>query len=391
MTTPMRFKFVAQNMVEKSDGAFSAYIGLEHVESGTGRLANEPEEKAASDSLVAEADDVLFGKLRPYLAKTVRVRRPLTCSGEFLVLRPRPGFHTRFIEYVTRSQPWLAWADATSYGSKMPRTSWDFMGDLVTHVPPIEQQRVIADFLDCETAKIDTLIDKQEQLIATLREDRAATISHAVTKGLNPGVELANSESGLPAVPAHWSVGPVKRFLHSLDHRRIPLSTTERGVRQGTHPYYGASGVIDFVDDYLFDEPLLLVSEDGANLLGRRTPIAFVAAGKYWVNNHAHILKPIENEPPSFWAYRIETASIAPFVTGSAQPKFTIEALMNMPITAPPTVTERREIVGYLEHRCSKIDALIAKSTEMIGTLREYRSALITNAVTEKIDVREAV
>nr|WP_241725876.1 restriction endonuclease subunit S [Dietzia sp. DQ11-38-2] len=179
--------------------------------------------------------------------------------------------------------------------------------------------------------------------------------------------------------------------MHSLDHHRIPLSTTERGVRQGTHPYYGASGVIDFVDDYLFDEPLLLVSEDGANLLGRRTPIAFVAAGKYWVNNHAHILKPIENEPPNFWAYRIETASIAPFITGSAQPKFTIEALMNMPITAPPTVTERREIVAFLEHHCSKIDALIAKSTEMIETLREYRSALIANAVTGKIDVREAV
>lgn len=207
MSTPMRFKFVAQNMVEKSDGTFSPYIGLEHVESGTGRLANEPEEKAASDSLIAEADDVLFGKLRPYLAKTFRVRRPLTCSGEFLVLRPRPGFHTRFIEYVTRSQPWLAWADATSYGSKMPRTSWDFMGDLVTHVPPIEQQRVIADFLDRETAKIDALIGKQEQLIAALREDRAATITHAVTKGLNPNVAMkASGVQWISEIPETWNV-----------------------------------------------------------------------------------------------------------------------------------------------------------------------------------------
>lgn len=190
-------------------------------------------------------------------------------------------------------------------------------------------------------------------------------------------------ESGVPwlsPIPTHWNIGPVKRFLRSLDNIRVPLSTVERGTRQGEYPYYGASGVIDYVDDYLFDQDNVLVSEDGANLLGRRTPIAFVARGRYWVNNHAHILRPIEDESPDFWAHRVESESVAPLVTGAAQPKLTIEALMNLLITAPPTVEERCVIVDFVKRETAKIDALIAKQEQLIATLREDRTATIDSA-----------
>ena len=111
-----------------------------------------------------------------------------------------------------------------------------------------------------------------------------------------------------------------------------------------------------------------------------------MARGRYWVNNHAHILEPIAGEEPDFWAHRIESENVAPFVTGSAQPKLTIEALMNLTITAPPTIEERQAIVRFIDLETAKVDALIAKQEQLIATLREDRTATITHAVTKGLD-----
>lgn len=255
-------------------------------------------------------------------------------------------------------------------------------------VVPLEEQKAIAVFLDRETAKIDALIAEQEKLIALLAEKRKATISHAVTKGLDPNAPMRDSGvAQLGEVPAHWETGAVKRFFRSLDGRRVPLSAEERGGRQGEYPYYGASGVIDSIDDFIFDEDLVLVSEDGANLLSRTSPIAFIATGKYWVNNHAHILKPSDDNL-RFWAERIEAIDLAPVVTGAAQPKLTIEALMNLLISAPPTSEERAAIGAFIDAETEKLDALNEQSVLAIGLLKERRSALIAAAVTGQIDVR---
>lgn len=257
-------------------------------------------------------------------------------------------------------------------------------------VPPKSEQSSIATFLDHETAKLDTLIAKQEMLIELLQEKRQALISHAVTKGLNPDAPMKDSGvAWLGEIPAHWEIGAIKRYFMSLDSRRVPLSAEERGTRQGQYPYYGASGVIDFVDDFLFEEDLVLVSEDGANLLNRSTAIAFVATGKYWVNNHAHILKPIDSNLV-FWAATIESLNLTPFVSGSAQPKLTAEALMNLMIAIPPPEEERVEIEAYIRSESAKLDTLIEKSRHSIELMREHRTALIAAAVTGKIDLREA-
>ena len=108
------------------------------------------------------------------------------------------------------------------------------------------------------------------------------------------------------------------------------------------YPYYGASGVIDHVESYLFDEPLILVAEDGANLYSRSTPLAFVAEGKYWVNNHAHILRPLDGLV-TYWAHVLGCVIFDPWISGSAQPKLTGENLGSIPLPLPP-VREREEL-----------------------------------------------
>ena len=254
--------------------------------------------------------------------------------------------------------------------------------------PPLPEQTAIAEFLDRETAKIDGLVAEQRRLMELLQEKRQAVISHAVTKGLNPNAPMKPSGiEWLGDVPQHWKVGPVKRFFESLNPRRIPLSGEERGKKSGPYPYYGASGIIDHVDEYIFDEDLILVSEDGANLLNRASPIAFVATGNYWVNNHAHILRPLDSNL-SFWSARVESIDITPFVTGSAQPKFTSEALGALAISVPPA-EERFQIQKHIEIESAKFDTLTAEAQRAIDLLQERRTALISAAVTGQIDVRQ--
>jgi type I restriction enzyme, S subunit len=189
-------------------------------------------------------------------------------------------------------------------------------------------------------------------------------------------------------VPAHWEVGRVKHYCDFLDGKRVPLNAEERGARQGEYPYYGASGIIDHVDDFIFDEGLVLVAEDGANLLNRATPLAFVSRGRYWVNNHAHILRPTDRQL-GFWAARIEAEDVAPIVSGSAQPKLTIDALANLPVAVPVSTGERASISTFVEQTQVLFDKPMEKSRHVIALLREHRSALISAVVTGKIDVRD--
>jgi len=253
--------------------------------------------------------------------------------------------------------------------------------------PPLKEQSAIAVFLDQETAKIEALIVEQQRLIALLTEKRQAVISHAVIKGLNSAVPMKDSGvEWLGEVPKHWDVGAIKRFASFLDHRRIPLSSEERSYRCGSFPYYGASGIIDSVDEYIFDEDLVLVSEDGANLINRVTPIAFVARERYWVNNHAHILRPADSNL-IYWAERIEAINLIPFITGSAQPKLTIEALANLVIAVPPSERERSDIERFVVQQSVQLADLVDEAQKGITLLQERRSALISAAVTGKINV----
>jgi type I restriction enzyme S subunit len=255
-------------------------------------------------------------------------------------------------------------------------------------LPSMEEQKLVARFLDAEAARIDALIQEQRRLIELLKEKRQAVISHAVTKGLHAGVPMKDSGvKDLGAVRKHWKVGPVKRYFKVLDGRRIPLSSEERGERTGDFPYYGASGIIDTIDDFIFDQDLVLVSEDGANLLNRSTPIAFIARGRYWVNNHAHILEPLDSNL-FFWSERIEAIDLTPVVTGAAQPKLTIEALMNLRIAAPMEVEERNNIEDFISRESTLLIKLLNEAERAIDLLQERRSALISAAVTGKIDVR---
>jgi len=386
-----RLKYCVSLLNEKVNGQGTdlPYIGLENIESWTGQQIQQETEPPISEgqSNLFKSGDVLFGKLRPYLAKVLRAKENGICTGELLVLRPKEAIQDYLFYYIL-ARNFIQIVDSSTYGAKMPRANWDFIGDLPMLIPGDDEQRDIAAFLELETARIDAIIVKKEQLIELLHEKRTALISHAVTKGLDIDVPMKDSGvDWLDVIPEYWNVKPLKFNFTFLNSRRVPLSSEERAEMTKEYPYYGASGIIDHVDDFIFDEPLILVAEDGANLFSRSTPLAFIASGKYWVNNHAHILRPIEG-PIDYWSYLLASIIYDPWITGSAQPKLTKDNLgsIHLPV---PSKNERTGIVEFLNRETSKLDSLIAKIRITVGKLNEYRSALISAAVTGKIDVRQ--
>lgn len=304
-----------------------------------------------------------------------------------IIARPKAPIHHRYLAYQLDTKAYRAQIQSQVSGVKVFSITKEILRNLVLYLPPLDEQRAIAAFLDYKTAQIDSLIDKKRRMIELLKEKRTALISHAVTKGLNPDAPM--KDSGAPwlgQVPAHWEVKRLKFIFRNLNNIRIPLAAEERGTRQGEYPYYGASGIIDYVDDYLFDTPLILVAEDGANLLSRSTPLAFIASGKYWVNNHAHIIKPIYGNI-LYWESQLQVFDYTPLISGSAQPKLTRESLDNIWVAQPPS-EEQDYIVKHMESQVTSIDSTSKQISKAISALQEYRSTIITAAVSGQIDVR---
>jgi restriction endonuclease S subunit len=159
----------------------TSYLGLENVESWTGRIIESdfrPEQEGASNSF--RKDDVLFGKLRPYLAKAVHAQYHGICTSELMVLRPQK-YYPRYLFYYMLSRNTVNIIDSSTYGVKMPRANWQFIGNLPTPLPSLREQQAIADFLDKETSRIDNLVSRINQAVEKLQEYRSALITAAVT------------------------------------------------------------------------------------------------------------------------------------------------------------------------------------------------------------------
>lgn len=169
---------------------------------------------------------------------------------------------------------------------------------------------------------------------------------------------------------SEWIVRPLSEVAENLDNKRIPITESER--IKGNVPYYGASGVVDYVKDYIFDENLLCVSEDGANLVARTYPIAFSIAGKTWVNNHAHVLRFKDLATQNMVESHLNSIDLRDFITGMAQPKLNRAMLDSIPIPLPEPA-ERRTIAGFL----SSLEANLAGESDKLDLLRSHKKGLM--------------
>ena len=275
-------------------------------------------------------------------------------------------------------------ANTNIYGA--PILNQDLIKNALVLLPPLSEQDAIVRYLDSATSEIDKAIAMQQKMIDLLNERKQIIIQNAVTKGLDENVEM--KESGIfcfGKIPKHWLIKGWNHIFYNLDKLRKPISAEQRSRRNPQYDYYGASGVIDKIDYYNVDDKILLIGEDGANLKMRNLPLVYKANGKIWVNNHAHILKPIEDNY-DYMAYLMETFDYNPYITGSAQPKLSQEQLGMVRLCVPP-IEEQKKIVIYLEKRLKGFDSAITNCQRQITLLQERKQIIINEVVTGKVRV----
>jgi len=168
-------------------------------------------------------------------------------------------------------------------------------------------------------------------------------------------------------MPFEWNSIPLGEVIVDFDNRRVPVKESER--RSGPYPYYGASGIVDHVDGFIFEGRHLLIAEDGENLKTRQTPIAFLADGKYWVNNHAHVVRANHRSRTEFLCYALAYVSVQPYLTGSTMPKLTQGNMRRIMIPLPP-IEDQNQIVATLGILDDKI-ALLQKTNATLEAIAQ--------------------
>ncbi|RVU07139.1 restriction endonuclease subunit S [Novosphingobium umbonatum] len=189
----------------------------------------------------------------------------------------------------------------------------------------------------------------------------------------------------LGAVPGHWEVTRLRFVTQCCDGQRIPLNGEQRADRIGDVPYWGANAIMDYIDQALFDEDLVLLGEDGAPFFDRSKPVAFFSQGPVWPNNHIHVLRHSKSINPKFLTYCLNVTDYADFIDGSTRDKLTQGRMNNIPLPFP-AIAEQEAIAGFLDREVGKIDGLVAEQERLIALLKEKRQAVISHAVTKGLN-----
>jgi type I restriction enzyme S subunit len=186
-------------------------------------------------------------------------------------------------------------------------------------------------------------------------------------------------------IPNTWKISKIKFVTDNEDGKRIPISSELRYDKKGEYPYYGATGIVDYIDDYKFDGRYLLIGEDGAPFFIQGRDVAFIAEGKFWVNNHAHVLinKPEINL--DYLCYLLNCVDYKEYITGSTRDKLTKSELCDIKILIP-SLSEQTQITRFLDYQTAIIDEIIRRKEKQIELLKEKRQAVIYESVNKGLN-----
>lgn len=400
-----RMKFVVTNVGDKIDAKESdlRYFGLENIESFTGKLLDSVELESEGVGHRFQKDDVLFGKLRPYLAKVFLAQEEGLSSTEALVFRSSEVIYPKFLSYYCLSQDFINEVNGTTFGSKMPRASWDDISSFRMVYPSLDEQKIIADFLDKRIAQVDALIAKQETLLEKLAEQRVALISHAVTKGLNPDVEMKESGvSWFNQIPKSWDVKKLKFVITKIQTGSTPPSAVTEYYSSDDIVWYGPADFLD--ENYILsgsvkkisalaleDKVVKPVLKGSIMMIGIGATLGKVAITNVdcTTNQQINSLIPIEGFSAKYLMYQLNSLRDIVKLLSSASTLGIInqEKTKCLKIIVP-SLNDQNEIVEFLDKELNEISEVKKSVEQTINKLKEYRSTLITQVVTGKIDVR---
>ena len=377
------------------------YIGLENVESWSGKIIDKHNENVVVEgaSLAVCPNDILFGKLRPYLAKCAIAEKSGCCSTEFIVMRPH-SIEGRFLKYVMLTPQFIDMVNMSTYGAKMPRANWDFIGNALLAMPSRDEQAAIAAYLDTQCAKIDEIIAQAKASIEDYKQWKASIIYEAVTKGLDPNVEMKDSGvEWIGEVPMRWKIVRLKYLLstplqYGANETGLPYDESlPRYIRITDITLDGklkTSGMQSLSEEksegYILDDEDILLARSGATV-GKafyyRESYGKAAFAGYLIRAKINSAKAL----PKFIYYSTmsagyekwkETAVIQATIQNIGASRYNEYSL------AIPPIAEQLRIIEFLDDKMEKIDSLMAEKQSLIDDLESYKKSLIYEVVTGK-------
>lgn len=395
----MRFKnFVS---LKTTSSASDNKIGLENIESESGRFV-ETESKFEGNGVGFEKGDIVYGKLRPYLRKVWLATFNGNAVGDFFVFSSKNNSDCHYIKWLLLSDGFTKEVIGSTYGAKMPRVSSEFILMLPYTLPPLQEQRRIADFLDRKCGEIDEMIALQEEFIEELKAYKQSVISETVTRGLNPNVKFKDSGiDWIGEIPQGWGVCRIKDIFI------LRTGTTPKGFEQGNDTdafvnWFTPSDVSEMNCEISCSERHLskeLIAKEGIELnpVGSLIFVGIGAsAGKVgyalvegYSNQQITMLIPKGNKCVSKYSYYYMIADrkrIRDNAFFTTLPIINNSYLSGIRTLFPP-IPEQKQIADYLDNKCTEIDSLIAIKQQKIEELKDYKKSVIYEYVTGKKEV----
>ena len=400
-----RLKYLTTNRVMPADSDTGEYLGLENVQPWTMRICRDQENPTDAAGIFYDVDCVLFGKLRPYLAKVVLPNSAGPCSSEFLVLIPN-GINRVFLAYLLTSESFINEVNALTYGVRMPRAGWDLIGNIRIPIPAFGEQQAIADYLDAKTDEIDALVAECEREVVLLHEYRKALISEVIARGLQP--EIPMRESGIESVgliPDGWNVYKL-RWLCSFHNGDRGVNYPSAGDFQDEGiPFYGADALIGDIADTTQARFITRERYDAMGGLKIKAFDTLYTLRGSTIGKNAIAIQPEGTVASSLMGIRVRRfQDIDPWylhywlnsyqefqqrdacINGSTAPNLSAEDVAQYRIALPPRELQD-EMVREIRKRIVFADGLIGDKQAMADKLREYRRSLISETVTGKFKV----
>ena len=398
---PIRFKYFTDQITMPSDSSIK--IALENIESKTGRYI-PTDSQFESNGIQFRKDDILYGKLRPYLQKVWLAEFDGNAVGDIFVYRPKSNCNSSYLKYVLLSDNFTSAANGATYGAKMPRVSSEFIGDAFWFLPTLKEQKYIASYLDYNLGQIDASVSAINAQIDDLKAFRQSIISEVVTKGLNPDVKMKDSGiEWIGNIPEHWEVARIKNYFKIISGNGFKIDL--QGLIEGDYPFCKVSDLnsediyVNTAKNYVSKE---IAVKERYNIIPQNS-LLFGKIGEALKKNHRKLnsvdcvidnncealsLKIENSINMIFFFYVSKCIDMAWFDNGGTIPSMNNGELISSKFPLPP-LGEQKFIAKYIDGKVTNIDASIQSLELQRDDLNALKQSIISEAVTGKIDVRE--
>lgn len=380
----------------------SNYISTENMLPDKGGIVAASSFPSTGNVSTYQQGDILVSNIRPYFKKIWRATCNGTASNDVIIFCANEGVDNLYLYYLLADDRFFAYVMTGAKGTKMPRGDRKQILQYPVNLPSLEEQKRIAEILGSLDDKIE-LLQKQNKTLEDMAKAlfKSWFVDFDVVRAKQKGLPKADimreyhltdefydlfpssfADSPLGPIPSGWEVKTLGDVVVCHDSKRVPLSNRERSEKQGPYPYYGATSIMDHVENYLFDGIFLLLGEDGSVVKPDGTPFLQYVFGKIWVNNHAHVLQGKGNIRTEYLYLFLSDVQIQPYVTGAVQAKLNQKNMNSIPLCVA-----NEEIIKIFQGNIDIVFTKIRANLKQIQTLTELRDTLLPRLISGKIRV----